>query len=120
MVAFMATFTAPLVEEVVYRGILYSALQRSVGVSTAIGITTLLFALVHLPQYYPSVSTMILLTLLSLVLTLVRVKTHNLLPCVILHTIFNAVQSLALIAQSYVNPDGTADDAVAAVINFIK
>lgn len=120
MVAFMATFTAPLVEEVVYRGILYSALQRSVGVSTAIGITTLLFAFVHLPQYYPSVSTMILLTLLSLVLTLVRVKTDNLLPCVILHTIFNAVQSLALIAQSYVNPDGTADDAVAAVINFIK
>src|SRR5688572_10695144 len=35
VVAFMATFTAPLVEEVIYRGVLYSALQRSIGVTAA-------------------------------------------------------------------------------------
>ena len=101
LVAFMATFTAPLVEEVVYRGILYSAFQRSLGVWPAVVTVTLLFALVHLPQYYPSHSTMVLLLMLSLILTLVRVKTDNLLPCIVLHTIFNAIQSVLLILEPY-------------------
>ncbi|MEP6788242.1 MAG: CPBP family glutamic-type intramembrane protease, partial [Acidobacteriota bacterium] len=35
IVAFVATFTAPLVEEVVYRGVLYSAFQRVTGVPAA-------------------------------------------------------------------------------------
>jgi membrane protease YdiL (CAAX protease family) len=52
----MATFTAPIVEEVIYRGILYSAFQRARGSGVAIAAVTLLFALVHVPQYYPSFS----------------------------------------------------------------
>lgn len=101
IVAFLATFTAPLVEEVVYRGILYSAFQRSFGVKAAFALVTLLFALVHVPQYLPSYSTIFLLTLLSVTLTWVRVHTGNLLPCVILHTAFNGLQSALLIAEPY-------------------
>jgi membrane protease YdiL (CAAX protease family) len=101
LVAIMATFTAPLVEEVIYRGVLYSAFQRTFGVTLGVVAVTLLFAMVHVPQYYPSVSTIGLLLLLSLILTLVRVYTGNLLPCVVLHTIFNAIQSGALIAEPY-------------------
>lgn len=101
IVAFMATFTAPLVEEVVYRGILYSAFQRSVGVPAAVALVTFLFALVHVPQYWGSPSTILLLTVLSLILTLIRVRTKNLLPCVALHTLFNGIQSALLIAQPY-------------------
>lgn len=96
-VAFMATFTAPLVEEVIYRGILYSAIQRSIGIGWAIVIVTALFAGVHFAQYWGSPGTIILICLLSLILTLIRVRTNNLLPCVILHTIFNGLQSLSLI-----------------------
>jgi membrane protease YdiL (CAAX protease family) len=96
-VAFMATFTAPLVEEVVYRGILYSAIQRSIGVGWAVVIVTALFAGVHFWQYWGSPGTIILICLLSLILTLIRVRTNNLLPCIILHTIFNGLQSLSLI-----------------------
>jgi uncharacterized protein len=99
VVAFMATFTAPLVEEVVYRGVLYSAFQRSVGMPAAFVVVTLLFAIVHVPQYYPSYSTILLLTLLSVILTLMRAMSGNLLPSIILHTIFNGVQSLLLIVQ---------------------
>lgn len=101
VVAFMATFTAPLVEEVVYRGILYSAFQRTFGVPIAVLFVTLLFAAVHVPQYYPSYATIFVICLLSLVITLVRVKSNNLLPCIILHTIFNGVQSALLIAEPY-------------------
>ncbi len=103
IVAFMATFTAPIVEEVIYRGLLYSAFQRTFGVKSAVVIVTTLFAVVHFPQYYPSFSTIFLICLLSLILTLVRVKSKNLLPCIILHTIFNGLQSLVLILEPYIN-----------------
>src|SRR6185369_11733992 len=88
LVAFMATFTAPIVEEVIYRGILYYAFQWAVGSGIAIEAVTLLFALVHLPQYYQSYSTICLLILLSLILTLIRAQTNNLWPCIVLYTFF--------------------------------
>jgi membrane protease YdiL (CAAX protease family) len=97
VIAVVATATAPLVEEVIYRGILYSAFQRTFGVSTAFLLVTLLFALVHVPQYLPSYSTILLLALLSVILTAIRVKTGNLLPCIILHTIFNGIQSVFIL-----------------------
>ncbi|HEX6279674.1 MAG TPA: CPBP family intramembrane glutamic endopeptidase [Pyrinomonadaceae bacterium] len=117
-VAFFAVFTAPLVEEVVYRGILYSAFQRSIGTFGAIAMVTFLFAIVHVPQYYPSVSTILLLTLLSLILTLVRVFTGNLLPCIILHTIFNGFQSALLIAEPHLNVPPPTIEPAAWIIGF--
>ena len=119
-IAFLAVFTAPVVEEVVYRGVLYSAFQRSIGTVSAVVLVTLLFALVHVPQYYPSYSTIFLLTLLSLILTLVRVYTGNLLPCIILHTAFNAFQSALLLAEPYVNVPGTVPVEPAALFLLLK
>jgi len=101
LVALVATFTAPLVEEVVYRGMLYSAFQRTLGVPAAFVVATLLFSIVHVPQYYPSYSTIFLLCLLSVVLTSIRVWSGNLLPCIILHTLFNGLQSIILILEPY-------------------
>jgi len=113
LVAFMATFTAPIVEEVIYRGILYSAFQRAVGSGIAIAAVTLLFALVHVPQYYPSYSTIGLLVLLSLILTLIRARTNNLWPCIVLHTIFNGFQSVLLILEPYMkSPDQSLEQTV--------
>lgn len=106
-VAFLATFTAPLVEEVVYRGVLYSAFQRSFGVAPAVAVVTLIFAAVHFYQYWGSPSTIFLIILLSLILTLVRVRSKNLLPCIILHTAINGFQSLILILQIFVDINNT-------------
>ena len=100
-VAFLSVATAPIVEEVVYRGLLYSAIQRLTGKVFAIAVVTILFALVHIPQYYQSISTIGLLALLSLTLTVVRATTKNLLPCFILHSIFNFVHSAFLL----INPE---------------
>ncbi len=101
LVAFMATFSAPIVEEVIYRGVLYSAFQKTFNVATAVVLVTLVFALVHFPQYWGDIATLITLTCLSLVITLIRVKTDNLLPCIFFHFVFNGVQSLLLILQPY-------------------
>ena len=116
LLAFLATFTAPLVEEIVYRGVLYSAFQRSMGTVLAILIVTLLFTLVHVPQYYPSWSTIILLTLLSLILTLIRAVTGNLWPCIVLHFLFNAIQSLGLIVSPYFESPTPAPPAISGFL----
>lgn len=121
IVAFLATFTAPLVEEVVYRGILYSAFQRSIGVWGAVAVVTTLFASVHFLQYWGSPGTILLICLLSLILTLVRVKTDSLLPCVILHTIFNGLQSLFLVLEPYLPKDlNSTDQKAAAFLQFCQ
>lgn len=101
LVAFLATFTAPLVEEVIYRGLLYSAFQRTFGAATAILLVTFLFAVVHVPQYYPNFVAISMICLVSLILTLIRAQTGNLLPCIALHFVFNGVQSLLLIFQPF-------------------
>lgn len=118
-IVILATFTAPLVEEVVYRGILYSAFQRRVGVTGAIVIVTFMFAAVHVPQYWGSPGTILLICLLSLVLTLIRVKTDNLLPCIIMHTIFNGIQSLMLIIEPYLpKTDSAVPEQATFIIRF--
>ena len=119
IVAFVATFTAPFVEEVVYRGVLYSAFQRTMGVPTAFLLVTFLFAVVHVPQYYPSYSTIFLLGLLSLILTSIRVKTGNLLPCIILHTVFNGLQSILLIIEPLTKSADVPEPA-ATILHLIK
>ncbi len=101
-VAFLAVFTAPFVEELVYRGVLYSALQRIVGVTGAVAIVLGLFTLIHVPQYWPNVGIVVAVGLLSVALTLVRAYSGRLLPCVIIHLVFNGIQSVLLIAEAYV------------------
>lgn len=97
LVAIIATISAPFVEEIVYRGLLYSAIQRRLGKLSSIAIVTSLFAGVHFFQYWGSPGTIILIVILSLILTLMRSRAKNLLPCIILHTLFNGIQSLLLV-----------------------
>lgn len=97
----MATLTAPLVEEVVYRGVLYPALQRRTGTLWAVVGVMFVFALIHVPQYYPSFGAISTIGILSLSLTLVRAHTGRLLPCVIIHTIFNSISSAAILLEPH-------------------
>lgn len=121
IIAFLATFSAPIVEEVIYRGILFSALQRSAGVIWAVLIVTLLFAGVHFFQYWGSPGTIFLICFLSLLLTLIRYRTKSLLPCIILHTLINGIQSLVLVLSPWLSgyaPEGTPPPALEAIIHL--
>ncbi|MGH9931037.1 MAG: lysostaphin resistance A-like protein [Pyrinomonadaceae bacterium] len=101
-IAALAVFTAPFVEEFVYRGVLYSALQRAVGVNAAVVFVLGLFTLIHVPQYWPNVGVISAVALLSIVLTIVRAYSGRLLPCIVIHMSFNAVQAVLLIFEAYV------------------
>jgi uncharacterized protein len=63
VLAFLAVFTAPLVEEVIYRGIMYPALQRAIGTLWAVATVSIL------------------------------------LPCFVIHLVFNGLQALFLVFQ---------------------
>ncbi len=108
VVAFFAIVTAPIVEEVVYRGLMYSAFQRTLGKVAGVLLVTFLFALVHGAQYsvggQPDYAVMSVLLLLSLTLTVLRAKSGNLLPCIVLHIVFNSIQSILLIAEPFLRP----------------
>lgn len=120
IIAFLATFTAPIVEEVVYRGIIYSAFQKSFGVLTGVIVTTVLFAAVHYVQYWGDVTALTMVTLLSLTLTMVRVKTGNLLPCIILHFVFNGIQSILLILEPFLKEQAEQMQKAATIFHLLK
>lgn len=94
--AFVAVFTAPLVEELIYRGVLYSAIERALGRGIAIFAVSLLFAGVHVFQYINNVAVITVITLLSFTLTTVRAYSGKLLPSFVIHLVFNGVQSVII------------------------
>jgi membrane protease YdiL (CAAX protease family) len=100
MVAALAVVTAPLIEEIVYRGVIYSSVEGLMGKAAAVTFVTLLFALVHAPQYWGSVAALASILSLSFVLTLLRAWTGKLLPCYATHLVYNSIQALALLAAS--------------------
>ena len=111
----VATLTAPLVEEMIYRGILYSALQRAIGTLWAVVGVMMLFTVVHVPQYWGNVGVISTIGVLSLFLTVVRAWTGRLLPCIIIHTLFNGLSSVLIILEPYIQTDKGSDQKAAIV-----
>jgi membrane protease YdiL (CAAX protease family) len=109
--AFLAFATAPLAEELVFRGVLYPALQRALGMIWAVTIVTVLFAGVHVLQYFDNFGVVAVITMLSLSLTLLRARTRSLLPSFVLHLVFNGLQALFLVVQPFVGKSSTENKA---------
>ena len=103
--AFVAVATAPLVEEVVYRGLLYRALEKAAGMGVAVALVSLLFAGVHVFQYRNNIAVIAVITLLSFTLTLSRALSGKLLPAFIIHLVFNGIQSIFIVLGGFVDKD---------------
>ncbi|MGH9830227.1 MAG: lysostaphin resistance A-like protein [Blastocatellia bacterium] len=97
--AAIAIFSAPLIEEVVYRGVLYSALEQSAGKWLSVIIVSVLFFSVHLLQYYGAWAGLAAIMVLSLSLTILRAKTGSLFPCFVVHTLYNTVGAVIILLQ---------------------
>jgi membrane protease YdiL (CAAX protease family) len=96
-IACVAALSAPLVEEVVYRGVVFGGLQRSLGGRAAVVLVSLLFLAVHVPQYWGGWAGLTMLALLSLTLTILRAATGSILPSMVLHYAFNGIQAIAIV-----------------------
>ena len=103
--AIIAFTTAPLVEELIYRGVIYPAVEKVTGMWFAVAVVTLLFAGVHVWQYRTNVAVIVVITLLSLTVTVARAVSRKLIPSYIIHLVFNGVQSVLLILGSFIDKD---------------
>lgn len=114
--AVLAVFTAPFVEEFVYRGVLFAPLQRLAGPVVAGVLTLALFTGIHVPQYWPNLGVIAAIAFLSVALTIVRVKTGRLLPCIVIHLVFNGIQSALLLIEPYLSSSAPAPDPTHSII----
>jgi membrane protease YdiL (CAAX protease family) len=143
MISFLAVFTAPFAEEFIYRGVLYSALRKTVGVycgwllafvtgaklnphtedrlgvSGAVVLVLGLFTIIHVPQYWPNFGVIAAVALLSIVLTLVRAFSGRLLPCIVIHLVFNGIQALLLILEPYLHRLAPTPDQIAPTAGLL-
>jgi membrane protease YdiL (CAAX protease family) len=86
--AFGAVVVAPVVEEIVFRGLLFGWLREKWGPGAAALISSLVFSVIHFS--YLALGGIFVL---ALVLCAVRARTRSLYPCMLLHALFNG-QSL--------------------------
>lgn len=101
LTAILAATTGPLVEEIIYRGLLFAALKRLIGVFWTVAVVSMLFAGVHVFQYRSNVWVIAVICLLSVTLTVVRAYSGKLLPSFVIHFVFNGIQSVLLVVQPF-------------------
>ena len=99
LVAVFAVTLAPLMEELFFRGFLYPVLARRTGAVGAIVLTSLLFGLIHSPQYGFSWAAVLIVCLVGVVLTTVRAMTKSVAASFLAHVGYNGTL-MALAAWS--------------------
>lgn len=98
--AMVAVIVGPLIEELMFRGVLLSALMRRLSTNGAIAICAVLFGVVHLMgldfQWYAVPN----LILLAAVLCWLRLKSASLWPAILAHSVYNLFALVALFAST--------------------
>jgi membrane protease YdiL (CAAX protease family) len=90
-IGIFAIGVAPLVEELVFRGLLFAVLERAIGLRTAVVSTAILFAGLHIPEYWHAWHHMVMILVVGIVFSLARGKTGSLAPSIILHIGYNSL-----------------------------
>lgn len=88
----LAVLLAPLVEELLFRGVMYTGFLRSMSPGMAGFLVTTLFALMHITEvagYWPS---LFVIFLAGAAMLVVRVRTGSVWPAVALHVTYNLLQ----------------------------
>src|SRR5205085_2982284 len=89
----MAAFgilVAPLVEELLFRGLLFPLLARSLGIASGVVLTAGFFSLIHQSQLKHAWAPLLLLFVVGLALTITRAHTQSVAASWIMHCAYNA------------------------------
>jgi len=86
-----ALTVAPMVEELVFRGLLFAIFERAVGLRFAVVTTAILFAGLHVPEYWHAWNHIVMILAVGMVFSLARGITGSLTPSIILHIGYNSV-----------------------------
>lgn len=94
LIAFGITI-GPLVEEMLFRGILLPVAVRGIGVAGALALTSIPFALVHGPQYSWSWQHILLLVFVSVAFGVVRLRSGSTMASTLTHGAYNLMMFAA-------------------------
>ena len=86
-----AVLIAPVVEEVVFRGLVFAVLERTVGLKVAVLTTAILFAGLHVPEYWHAWNHLLMILLVGVAFSLARGVSGSLTPSIILHVGYNSL-----------------------------
>jgi len=100
LIAVFAVTFGPFMEELFFRGFLYPVLARHMGVSWAVILTALPFALMHMFQYGYAWGVVLLIFLMGIVVTVVRAATGSVAASFLVHVGYNMTEMMALIAAT--------------------
>jgi len=90
----VVSFIGPIIEEIFFRGFLYSAFKKNWGILPALFLSSILFSLVHLEVY-----SFVPLFIIGWLLAYIYEKTKSLFPAIFLHAIYNLILILILLGQ---------------------
>src|SRR5262245_8937013 len=82
---------APALEEIIFRGFLYTVLADNYGSKAAIPVTAVLFAALHVPLRGGNLPAVILILVVGYIFTVVRQRSGSVIPSIIMHTAYNAM-----------------------------
>ena len=85
---------APLVEELIFRGYIYTLLERVWGAGAAVLTSGVLFGSIHFLQLWPGYFQMALLCLVGVTFSLARARTGSTTSSMLMHLGYNATISL--------------------------
>ena len=99
----IAAVFGPVVEEIFFRGVMYNAVKRKLGVFWGIVITSVLFSVLHThaPQYF--LAGFLPIAILGAVLAYLYEKTGSLIPSITLHVLNNVGSIFMVFLFKYFN-----------------
>jgi membrane protease YdiL (CAAX protease family) len=99
-IALFAVLIAPFMEELLFRGLLFAFFEKHGGITFAVVSTALLFAGLHIPEYWGAWQSLAMLLVVGVVFSVVRGMTRSVTPSYILHMTYNGTQMLILYFQT--------------------
>jgi CAAX protease family protein len=91
-----AVLVAPLMEELIFRGVLFAIFEDVIGLRFSVITTAVLFTALHIPEYRGAWNHLFLLLIVGLIFSTARGLTGSLAPSVLLHTAYNLCQLVVL------------------------
>jgi uncharacterized protein len=82
---------APLLEEIIFRGFVFTVLADLEGPKVAVPVTALLFTAPHVVQLWGSWAPVVVIFVVGYVFTWIRHRTDSVIPSIIMHTAYNAM-----------------------------
>jgi len=87
---------APMLEEIIFRGLFYRAIKKFIPFVQAALISSLIFSIIH-----QNILSLIVLFMLSLFLTWIYEKTKSILFPIIVHSIFNLLMLSLILLENH-------------------